>query len=442
MSLQDAYSAWQPQAQAITPEQVNQAINRDKKSWDNGCKLEELNTSQEGVYRVRIWPCFSTPGEWWKIVWLYQYSPVSSLKRGFSPRNFDKPDAFQDWLDMQLPYDPEAPQAVQAVRGAGPKWRAICLIQVRGMLNQQQNQWVLADGMDPNTLMVLQMPYKKQGFLTAVSPVISQLAAQGVHPVDIYNGYDAQFSIVGKMRDKTVTNFQFMVHEGPTAAADQATLEKLYNEYYSDLNEVYTVLTDEDMQAYIEYYEPIVELLQQNPHATIDPRKPEARGQAMNMLGKSSALIPGIPGAPPSPPTGQAFTPPAPPTQPPPMPGQPPVAPQQPAPMGQPPQMRPPEAPALTNPTPPAGIIPPNITPAVAGGPPAQPLSNPIQPPMPVVQPMVPQPTQPPQAQPPVVQAPAAPQTPPAVQPPSQAVPPNVPAAPAQPPFQPPTPQQ
>jgi len=388
-----ANAAWaQQQATAAAAQQ--EALKTTGKTFDTGFNMDLFDFSAEGTYQIRIWPRFEEPAQFWFPAHLYTFHPVPTLPRGFSPKTFQQTDILDNWLGTHFPYDKDSDIA-KDWRGRGPGYRILMLVQVRGMLNQQW-QLVPMQNVDPNKLYIWSCPYFKNGFKHAIEPELQKTWAQfqGVNPVDLSSGFDATFSVTGKGRDRTISAFQFLT-QNPGPANDPAMTSWIFEQSYKPLPDVAKVLTDEDLQILIDYFEPIAKVSKLYPDSHQSPRNAASRGICTNFLEGLEGQAVNAPGAP----TGggaQSFQPPTPPQP-------------QPTPLGAPGSTvinaAPPVAggpnavggpPGLSGPpvTHPQGMIP-QPPPPVAGTPPtAQPIPQPIpqqipqQIPQPMAQPM------------------------------------------------------
>lgn len=441
---------WQEQAQAYQQAMqnadasgaINKALDAMANQFDNGNNMPVFVAKEENAtYQVRILPNFDTPYQWWLDAAIYDYHP-QGLPAGFSPIVAGGMDPFDAWLRATIPYDDEGKNPVQqAFRGCFSSKRALSLVLIR---SQHKD-------IDNSQLHVWSLPIKKGGFKHVVEPVIRHWGVHMMSNVDIYQGREVTFSVVGKGFQRTIANFQWV--GDPCMALEQTALAHIMETQYMPLHQTFRQLTEEDMQKYIEYYSPIAEAFLDNPQLAqsfIGPqsrgaRMPNARQMALQYLqSKAGTVSAGSTVAPPtsfgsvSPQQPQSL--PQAPTAAPPVPsvpslpqGQPPAAPNPAAPpMAQPPQMTPPMAPPSAVPPqaappqtapPPAPAqpqtAPPQMTPPTGAppAPPAAPTAAPMAPPAPTGPPM-PQPSMPqgaPQMAPPQPQAP--PMAPPAVPP-------------------------
>jgi hypothetical protein len=115
------------------------------------------------------------------------------------------------------------------------------------------------------------VPFKKQGWIHAIEPVLKQwMTAQQQWPVRLDElGRDCIFTVTGKERDKTISAFQFVAgatHAIYSTVPDEQKkwLEYLYGTFYMPLEKSHKTLTDEELDAYIAYYEPIAEAFHSN----------------------------------------------------------------------------------------------------------------------------------------------------------------------------------
>lgn len=444
-TFEEAQRAWAQQQHQVDPSQVAQSLDKTGDTFDTGLKIDKFDYSKEGFYQIRIWPRFEHPGpEFWLPVYFYGYQPSPSMPRGLSPKTFGQVDAFEAWVNDHFPYDKNS-DITREWRSCLPGYRIWMLVQVRGMLNQNWQLVPLQD-IDPNKLYLWDIPYHKQGFKDAIDPALRQVYAQlqGQNPIDLNNGYDAIFNVRGQKRERTINNFQFLTQNGPQVAGDPQTLAWIYENHYKSLSECSDVLTEDDVQKIIEYFEPIAMVSKKYPQRHQNPKDANSRAVCLNFLSSMEAAggspppqAPGVQAGDFQPPQGGSYVPIQPTQQ---TPGQPGMPTTPGAPQGGPPTLSPPignpaesAGPPFTGegmtgqpvqpqqPQPPVGPPvgpPPGITgpPPTPGGPPLgnpPPTSQPQQPPQggppptpsgppPIPQPQ--QPQQPPQGGPPPFQ--------------------------------------
>lgn len=279
-----AMAAYMSQMQQMpSADQIDADLKDQENDWDDGALVPIFKASKIGKYTVRIWPNLPPPNpedqkswdaskayQWWFLANLYDFMPAG-LARGFSPKTFGQPDAFEDWLKANVPYDKDDDVSKEFWQTLLPKKRVLAWVLVRN-----------TPGYEPNKLYLWSLAYLKVGFQVAVEPAIREWAGYNYNPVDLNAGFDSYFEVIGEKRNWQMTGFRWMNQQQPGPACDPQLMRYLYETQYRPLGKTHKVVSQDQLAAMIEYFKPIVEMSLTDPAAHVKPTDPNAHAKAVH----------------------------------------------------------------------------------------------------------------------------------------------------------------
>lgn len=258
--------------------------------YDTGARVPIFIAKEQKTHNIRILPNLYDPTQFWQIAFLYSFQPPT-LNKGFSPKTFKKPDIFDEWLRATIPYSKVETPLNKAFRSCFSQRRVLIWVLIRST----------HENIDNNKLYIWNMPFKQGGWETVVAPVVKQWVTISPSPWDLKDGREATFTVVGTDRDRKIAAFNWIGNPCPICPAQKWNMFiKTLQDEYKPFEQTYNVLTDDDLKAYIDYYEPIAEAFILNPELAITfttnningAKDPRARIMAINYLKQQKIQVP------------------------------------------------------------------------------------------------------------------------------------------------------
>lgn len=313
--MTDHFDPFAFQGGADTVPDYQGAIDADD-AFDDGTNVPVLFLKSAALpYLCRVWPnmphhATGHPGDpvtWWFKERVYSWTP-KGLARGCSPtmERHGRIDTFDAWLTSNVSYDSQRDE-IKAFYRLRPRQRCLINMIIHGQLRMHAGQRALIaiPEIAVENIHCLSFPWGKGGW-DVIKERVSQFANEyGFDPVHLQHGCDLKLSLSGEKINKAVTQWDWEASRRGYAFRDAAWTKYLYENKYTPLAHVYKALTENELQAYIDYYKPIVEAFLQRPdlfkmldgrQGYNDPKAIEIAKQVLGGMGGDTPLSAPVPG--------------------------------------------------------------------------------------------------------------------------------------------------